>query len=385
MEKLSIMFIGALLFLSPSQSYSAWVKIGTGPQNGQSRINALSYGTDGTGLKRVVYAGTNGGVYYSLDTGITWLFSAGSPKNILSLCDNIKAGTNDSGAYNLFLGNWLSSGFGQNGPINGLAMPDGSFLLGTNNGVFCGDVNAGHGYSIGLSNRKINSISAVLYYLNQNNNSSSYFLFAGSDTGMFFASYGFTSPPASIPPQATWTSRNNGLTSLHITAITTGYSANNVLTGTLDNGVFISRDTGESWISFSEGLTDKNVSALTYGDVFIPFVFGATFANNVAAIWRRPLSDMTSTLTEKGNRFANTNFDIMINKRLLKYVVPNVSDVKIRIFNLNGKLMYSAQIRGQIPGSHSMPLASDRVSSGNYILDFRAGPYMVRKAIAVMR
>ena len=88
----------------------------------------------------------------------------------------------------------------------------------------------------------------------------------------------------------TWTQMNNGLTNGQV--IQFAIYGTNLFAATLGGGVFLSTDYGENWTPVNEGLGD--LSALTlhiYGtDLFV--------GNNGGGIWKRPLSEMVTTLTD---------------------------------------------------------------------------------------
>lgn len=79
----------------------------------------------------------------------------------------------------------------------------------------------------------------------------------------------------------------------------------------------------------------------------------------------------------------NQKFAISVNNMCLRYTLPAVSDVKVRIFDLKGRLVFSSIIQRQSVGAHTLPLTT--ISPGRYVLDFSTDAYKVCKEIIMMK
>lgn len=368
-----------------------WVKVATVPINGDQKINALSIGFDSTGLKKAIFVGLDSGVFYSTDTGYTWVSVPGSPKNIRSLADNVAAGTLDSGFYDWWGRVWRSDGLAGLGSINAISLPGNLFLLGTNTGVYCNVLNTKNPSLIGLSNYKINAIATTLYNWNLALNTGYGYIYAGTDSGVYLSNYFMQSNPTPPFVNAVWIQKNNGLPSKNISCLisalhpsSVSQDTNYVLAGT-SLGVYLSRDKAENWISFNEGLTDKNVTALTYKDGVLSYNFVATFSNNKAVLWKRPLSEIASV---SSSRFAKTTLRTemsIFSNSILRYTIVTAGPISIRVFDVQGGIVLSEKLQEQGIGEHTYSLAKLKMLTGNYVLEFSAGQNVIRKAFVIVR
>jgi hypothetical protein len=65
----------------------------------------------------------------------------------------------------------------------------------------------------------------------------------------------------------------------------------------------------------------------------------------------------------------------------IKYGLPVASNVSIKLFNVQGKLVKMIRDTFQQPGYYQVNICSSDLSRGCYLLDFRAGNYLVKKKI----
>ncbi len=118
-------------------------------------------------------------------------------------------------------------------------------------------------------------------------------IFAGTSMGGVFLS---------SDSGTTWTTVNNGLTETIITSLT--ISGTNIFAGTQDSGVYLSTNTGSSWTAVNNGLLATNVVSL------------ASLGTNIlAGILQRGVflsTDTGATWTPINNGFSNLNVGALV-------------------------------------------------------------------------
>ncbi len=196
-----------IVFIANTSILGNWTKLLGVPIDGTHKITSLTIGTDSSGLKKAIFAGLDSGIFYSVDTGKSWKLYNNSPKKVLSLTDNAYAGTSDSGIYTKWPDSWRFLGFDQLNPINSLSVPGNLILMGTNNGIYCSSLNSRNPSNIGLLNSKINSLSVTLYNWNSQLMAGNGYIYASSDSGVFFSDYYFQNSSPSSFPIGIWTKK----------------------------------------------------------------------------------------------------------------------------------------------------------------------------------
>ena len=211
-------------------------------------------------LGRVV-AGTDEGVYQSLDFGATWqAFNGTLPAgNVRAVClidslPAILAGVENDGLYRspITVPTWSQRGL--KSPAVFFLGPDheGRIFAGTNDSVF---VTTDKGSTWTTSNTGIPTqfTNAIVSYET--------LLFAGTRRGVYY----------SDNQGSLWTERNNGLGNTPITALAADAQRNRLFAGTAKN-LFTSTDEGLTWIASNTGLVDSSITALAVnlinGDAF---------------------------------------------------------------------------------------------------------------------
>jgi hypothetical protein len=90
-----------------------------------------------------------------------------------------------------------------------------------------------------------------------------------------------------------------------------------------------------------------------------------------------------SNVLSKGNSGVRA---LMTNSGLsIKYTLPAAENVYIRVYSTQGRIVARWAGSHQAAGLHDVRLDRANFSPGNYILDFRAGSYSVRKMAFVIR
>lgn len=102
------------------------------------------------------------------------------------------------------------------------------------------------------------------------------------------------------------------------------------------------------------------------------------------------LIHMNDTLTtqsvfqKKNNSFPEVIPEMTKGNATVRYTLSERAWVSIKIYDIHGRLVLSAINRVQEPGQHLYPLSAERISNGNYIIDFSAGVSKMQRRIAVV-
>ncbi len=140
---------------------------------------------------------------------------------------------------------------------------------------------------------------------------------AFSGTNIFAGTTDFGGVFLSSNNGTSWTTVNNGLTSVLVNAF--GFSGTNIFAGTQGGGVFLSPNNGASWTAVNNGLTDytvavvavsgTNIFAGTYGGVFLSVNNGTSWT----AVNNGLTTQYVNTLTVSGTKlFAGTTGGVFL-------------------------------------------------------------------------
>lgn len=381
--KTSIRFILPVLLVlaNINNLHSQWIQT-NGPSSGY--IYALHISDT------ILFAGTNDGIYRSLDHGGAWSQTGLPGTFIYSFTSNtagIFAGTGGSGVYlsqNNGL-NWTSAGLA---PFNGYALATiGNHLFaGTAHGVYY-TINNGASWTdpVELNNTIFTSFAVSdsnLYggsfgpgvvlsanysvswqlissgMINGTINAVSYSdtkLYAGSEGGGVFLTTNNGS---------NWNAINNGLSGSNVR--TFAASGSNEFTGT-DSGVFLSTNNGAVWNNVNNGLTNKDIRCLLISGTYI---YAGTFGNGV---WKRPLNEMITSVQILSNELPP---DFMLEQNypnpfnpvtVIRYQITENSFTTLKIYDLSGKEISTLVNEKQIAGYYSVSFNGADLPSGVYI------------------
>ena len=286
MKKQSICLILVIVLGFFSETQSQWIKA-YNPYNGY--VSCLSY------LHSKLYAGSNGNLYVSVNSGRNWTsINLTEPSTTISAVvgsgNTIFAGTLGKGIYTSTNdGNsWMTTDSGlTNLNITSLATKDSIVVAGTSGGGIFRSTDIGRTWTaanIGITNDTITAIfitdSAFIAGSNRGN------IFLSEDKGIHWTLIPATSPfsiscfvnnggkifagligggmRVSSNGGKQWVAVNSGLYCPYVTALTTGDSV--VYAATKMSGVFRSTNSGELWIPIHNGLSDTTVTSLTMSD-----------------------------------------------------------------------------------------------------------------------
>jgi 5-hydroxyisourate hydrolase-like protein (transthyretin family) len=78
------------------------------------------------------------------------------------------------------------------------------------------------------------------------------------------------------------------------------------------------------------------------------------------------------------------NNGLLVKAGVVNYTLPKASSVSLRLFDTQGKIVSNLVQSNQSAGNYEMKLPAKGISSGNYILEFKAGNNFVTKRINVL-
>ncbi|MFI5252982.1 MAG: T9SS type A sorting domain-containing protein [Bacteroidota bacterium] len=327
-----------------------------------------------------LYAGTGNGVLLSTDNGTTWNATE-MPYSIKTLVvspdmkggANLFAGTSSLGGGEVYLStnngmNWNRTSLEASikilavSPtwIDGMNIYAGTFgdgvFVSTNNGSNWDALNNGLTYQY------------VLTLVVRGTN-----LFAGTyGAGVFF----------STNSGASWRAVNKGLTSGSI--FTLMVAGTNLFAGTGD-GVFLSTDNGTNWTSVNAGLEGSYGMSLA--------VFGTDlFVGTLTGVWRRPLSEMITSVYENSGGELPKSFALEQNypnpfnpSTQIHFSLPKAGYVSLKIYDLLGKDVATLIAQDLHAGNYTTDWNATSIASGVYIYRLQAGNYIETKKLVLMK
>ena len=148
-------------------------------------------------------------------------------------------------------------------------------------------------------------------------------------------------------------------------------SMEGMLVGTDSLGIFMFSDEGDSLGSRNEGLTNLNIQALTLDNN------GYVYTGTKNGVWRRPLSEVTPV--EENQTSIPSSFNLSQNypnpfnsTSIIKYSIPKLSKVAIRIFNTIGEEIETLVNEEKLAGTYELTWYAENLPSGVYFYQIRA-------------
>ncbi len=258
-KKAPILFAIAILLASVIPARSEWSN-GNGPFGG--RIEAIEY----LGAGRIVAATRNGGVFLSADAAASWHAANAGLSDLIATC----VAANPSNANTVYVGAsgggvfktlnlcgetaWTNTSYNIGSrDIRCLAVcraDTSTILAGTLGGLFKGVAGGGYWMDISgnLADKNVSAIALAGWGVD-----TIYVGTAGSNGGVFKTTNG----------GASWTLKNNGLSTPYISCLRADPSNPGVLVaGTSGGGVFKTTNGGDTWTAKSSGLSNLTVRSL---------------------------------------------------------------------------------------------------------------------------
>jgi hypothetical protein len=352
------------------------------------------------------------GEYLSTNNGADWDRISSGITNLSIQCSavlgtDIFLGTRDGGVFRSSNngGSWTSVASGLAAPnVHAIAVRGANLFLGTRNGVLrSGD----YGSTWTQVDSGLTTRSVLSFVVSGTN------IFAGTEGGGVFLSTNngadwkavnqgltnmtvtvlavcgtdiFAGTPTGVCRSgdngSTWIQANDGLTDIKILAFAVHETS--IFTGTYRDGVFLSTEHGTRWSTVNAGLTDPSIGfPLAVSGSFL-------FAGSPYAVWRRPLSEMTST--EDDIRNMPSGFALHRNypnpfssTTTLSFTIPYGAFVSLKIFDASGKEVTTIVSEKLIAGRHSRQWNAAGLGRGVYLCRLQAGSRTASRKISLIR
>ncbi len=361
-----------------------------------------------------LFVGTNNGIFHSNNNGANWESAGLTNHRIISLA---KSGNNLlAGSWN-YEGIFLSTNNGENwiaAGLSGRAILDletisNNVFAGTDSGFFLSTNNGGNWAASGLPNQYILSLAKsgnnLLagtnedLYLSSNNgaNWQYIFLIPFHIQVVSFAVSGDTVYASGIPQVGgtalIFYSYNSGIYFPNIIgplpnnlyAGSLAMSGINIFAGTFE-GIFMTSNSGVNWINKNQGFNSPpSLSCLTIGNGYI---FAGTYGQSA---WKRSIMDITSGI-EQISGFVPSSFSLKQNypnpfnpETKIRYDVSSSCDVKLKVFDMNGREVETLVNEKQSPGTYEATFNASSFPSGVYFYEMHAGKFTETKKMIVIK
>jgi len=161
-------------------------------------------------------------------------------------------------------------------------------------------------------------------------------------------------------------------------------SSEGMLVGTDSLGVFLFSDEGDSLGSKNEGLTNLNIQTLTLDNN------GYVYAGTENGVWRRPLSEIVTSVEDEISQptefILEQNYPNPFNpSTTIKYSIPEISKVKLTLFNLLGEEVTTLLNEEKVAGNYSIEFNASSLPSGVYFYQLRADEFVNTKKMILLK
>jgi len=367
------------------------------------------------------FAVTNEGVYVSTDNGTNWILTGLQNNKITALAIsgiNIIAGTTND---KLFISNgkvYISSDNGKNWS-NTYTLPTMiTSIVATDSNVFIGSNGAGifHSTDYGLNWIEFNNGLSML------TDASMVTALAISDTNIFIGTYGsgvfrssisnaywvLSSPPhrfintltvfgTDIIAGTSWSvaistdngdswKEENSPSNINFFAM---HKSNLFLVSSFSS-IYISKDSANTWFPINTGLPkpywDPYARAFT---VKGSYLFVAL--TNIGGIWRRPLSEVITTINSKGKQtkyssLLQQNYPNPFNpSTTISFSIQKSQIVELSVYDMLGKKVANLVNGYKQAGNYSVRFNASNLSSGVYIYKLKAGNFIKAKKLVFLK
>ena len=413
-----------LLSIFTSHALAQWVQAGV-PSSEYNYFNCLA--VDNANL----FAGTYyGGVFLTSDGGASWTqIQSGMPDSTSVFALIGVPASNGSGDTNIFAGtdagvyvydsvgrSWIAASAGITDTyVKSLAAFVDStgkveLLAGTWNGGIYRSTDDGKGWTTlkrttpGYSNPAINAIavSGTKVYAATNGDGVIFSTLGDTIWTHFNASLGGSYVDALVSSDSNlfagingvslltgghtiWTPVNTGLPDGGMTTDVLALYVldGNILVGTYDGRVYLSKENEINWKEVNDGLTGGHFNAFT---AIGPEVFLAT-SNGV---WKRSIFEL-ATVELSGNQ-SPTHFGLEQNypnpfnpSTTITYELTNDSFVVLRVFDVLGREVRTLVNERESAGNHSVRFDATNLPSGVYFYRLEAGMYHETKKLLLLK
>lgn len=182
---------------------------------------------------------------------------------------------------------------------------------------------------------------------------------------------------------ANWSPANVGMTTRYVFALT--FAGTNLFAGTGGYGVFLSTNNGTTWTTVNEGLpSNTTVNALAISATYL-------FAGTSNGVWRRPLSEMVTSVGTGSDRFPqkmmlNQNYPNPFNPATtISFDVPQKSFVSLKVFDALGREVAILASEEMPAGEHARHWSASDKPSGIYFYRLQAGSFTATKKLVLLK
>ncbi|MEM8487043.1 MAG: T9SS type A sorting domain-containing protein [Bacteroidota bacterium] len=391
---------------------NAWVPANTGIET--LRVWTLNAYQDSNG-DDVLAAGTDAGVYLSLDAGDTWtaagldtsdvsalVFSNGS-LHAATLADGIFLRENSASA-------WTPANSGlENLRVGALSIDQNDVLLASTilGGVYRSEDN-GANWALAVTSALHDPFVPALV-VDANND-----MFAGTDDGVL----------RSIDGGETWSFVNNGLGNLQVESLlldedalfagtdlgmyrsfdngmnweaahtnalaTTNVRAlvannnNAIFAGTLGMGVFRSLDYGTTWEPLNEMLPNLDIAALAIADdgtMFAGTVGGGVYRRDAATDVSTESADVMPATFQLAGNYPNP----FAGSTTIRFALPEPAEITLTLFDVTGRIVAVLENGVKPAGWHELAFDAAHLPSGVYFYALKASDFTAVRHLVLMK
>ena len=324
-----------------------------------------------------LFAGGHGHVYHSTNNGDSWKSNYVTDFMISSLAimdTDLFAGSVTSGVFRSTDKGvtWAAVNTGMaDTVVNCLAVKGTELFAGTIGGVYRSGTSGESWLAI---NNGLTSLDVQALAVSGSN------LFAGTWQGGVFLTTdnGFS-----------WNPVNTGLTVPDVLCFTVHLT--DIFAGVWNGGVFLSTDNGGNWTPVNTGLEDNIVQTLP---VIQSLLIEGTdlYAGNMGSgVWRRPLSEMTSTVLSERNEqpigfsLAQNYPNPFNSATMIHFTLPKKYFVTLKIYDLQGRVVDTLVEGKRMKGSYHVPWETKDLPSGLYIYHLKTEDYSESRKLILQK
>ena len=362
---------------TPSPQAGEWYRISNGLEGGEV------YEIDTVSDLEGVFAATGGGLFYSNDSGTTWIPESGS----LAYSFAEEGGTLYLGTTTGVISSLSGGSYWEEEASIGLPIPVIYSVLASGYRVFAGTESNGvfvttdGGYfwsETGLSSplmfKSVTSLAATPYANISGTgqpNISDTTIFAGTDSsGLYY----------STDSGNDWT-HVDGMTAKDISSFL--FTKNSLLVGTHDAGVFVSTDYGQDWEKMNTGLSTMNVLSLATDR------HGFLYAATDSGIFKTagPVTGIVSPYREIPETFSlSQNYPNPFNPTTaISYELSAISHVSLKVYDVLGREVATLVNEVEQPGRYSITFGARGLSSGVYFYRLVVGNSVITRRMVLIK
>jgi hypothetical protein len=176
---------------------------------------------------------------------------------------------------------------------------------------------------------------------------------------------------------ASWVACNNGLTNSTITSF--AVHGSNLFAGTQGGGVFLTTNGGTSWTAVNNGLTDAFIAALEI-DKGSLFVGTRGPLPSYGAVWRRPLSEMVTSVQHGNNAISGTRLPLFriigtpgAQALRLAFSLKSSEHVVLKMYDVLGHVIVTFMDETKASGRYALTIPCKQIAAGVYFVKMNIG------------